>query len=158
MEHYGKKLLVVCHRYATLTIEPSDIFQEAFIQIFSVLDKYDASKGVIEGWLHRITVNVALKQIRKHQRYDQATDIDDLVNENTLTTELNDSLTYKELLGFIKRLPEVQQVVFNLYAIDGYSHDEIGEQLNITASTSRLNYSRAKKKLQEMYMAHNHEG
>ncbi len=143
--------MVVCHRYSTLTVEPNDIFQEAFIQIFSVLDQFDESKGSIEPWLYRITVNVALKLIRKNKRYDEAAEVQDVQHE-TLQVELNDNLSYQELLGFINRLPEVQKIVFNLYAIEGFDHNEIGEKLNITASTSRSNYTRARQKLQEMHI------
>lgn len=157
VERYGKKIMMVCHRYATQTVEPSDIFQEAFIQIFSVLDKYDSSKGEIEGWLYRVSVNKALKLIRKNLRYDQAVDIEDHVNNDDLRTEMNDSLGYKELLGFIKQLPEVQRMIFNLKVIEGYDHSEIAEKLGISSVNSRSHLSRAKNKIKAMHLAYNHE-
>lgn len=157
VEQYGKRIMVVCHRYATTTLEPSDIFQEAFIKIFAVLDQFDSEKGIIEAWIYRITVNVALKLIRKNIKYDQASEIADHVDNEDLRTELNDSLSYNELLGFINQLPDMQRLIFNMYAIEGFNHEEIAEQLGVTGSTSRSQYSRAKVKLKAMHEAYNNE-
>lgn len=157
VEQYGKRIMVVCHRYATTSLEPSDIFQEAFIKIFAVLDQFNSEKGVLEAWIYRITVNVALKLIRKNIRYDQASEIEDQLDNDDLKTELNDNLSYNELLAFIDKLPEMQRFVFNMYAIEGFNHDEIAEQLGISGSTSRSQYSRAKAKLKAMHAAYNNE-
>lgn len=157
VEKYGKKIMQVCHRYSTLTVEPLDIFQESFIQVFSVLHQFDEQKGQLEGWLYRISVNVALKLIKKNARYDQATAIEDVHGHDDLITEVNDSLGYKELLSFIKQLPEPQRTIFNLYVIDGYDHSEIGERLGISSNASRSHLSRAKTKIKELHNAYNHE-
>lgn len=157
VELYGKKIMQVCHRYSTLTVEPLDIFQESFIQVFSVLHQFDEQRGQLEGWLYRISVNVALKLIKKNARYDLATTIEEVPSHHDLITEVNDSLGYNELLSFIKQLPEPQRTIFNLYVIDGYDHAEIGERLGISANASRSHLSRAKTKIKELHNAYNHE-
>lgn len=145
-ERYSGKLMAICIRYSRHRLEAEDILQESFVKIFDNLDKFKF-KGSFEGWVRRIAVNTALKN---HQRKSYT-------NEKFALEHFPDSpqapvafarLGEQELLAMIARLPEGYKAVFNLYAIDGYSHKEIAKQLGIKESTSRSQLVKARKMLQ----------
>jgi len=148
-EKFAGKMMGVCLRYAKDYDEAQDIMQDAFIKIFGKLADYE-KKGSLEGWVRRIVVNTALDSYRKNKKHQQNVAVDsvDYLLENK--TFIIEELNANDLLAVIKTIPAGYQMVFNLFAIEGYSHKEIAEKLNITESTSKSQYSRARKLLREI--------
>lgn len=153
-EKFAGKMMGVCLRYAKDYEEAQDVMQDAFIKIFGKLANYER-KGSLEGWVRRIVVNTALDSYRKNKKHQQnvaVESVDYLLEHKTFIIE---ELNANDLLKVIKTIPPGYQMVFNLFAIEGYSHKEIAEQLNITESTSKSQYSRARKLLRELLVKKN---
>ena len=143
---FAPKLFGVCLRYMKDHDLAQDTLQDGFVKIFTKLSNYNG-KGSFEGWMRRIVVNTCLDQLRKDQKLKMNTSIDDvsfLVKDNHWIEE---ELTAKDLLKLVESLPDGYRVVFNMFAIEGYSHKEIAEQLNISENTSKSQFSRAKSHL-----------
>lgn len=142
---YSRKLLGICLRYAKSDLEAEDMMQEAFIKIFRNLDKY-AFTGSFDGWLKRLTINVSIEHYRKNKRLIFVETIHE-EQEPVFDTGVLDKLSASEITGVINRMPEGYRVVFNLYAIEGFTHKEIAEMLAIAEGTSKSQYARAKNYL-----------
>lgn len=154
-DNLASKMYAVCLRYASKRVSAEDIMQEAFIKVFKYLPTFNFS-GSFEGWVRRIVVNTALDHVKKYA--EPLDNIDDANAEETLIS-VNDAiaqLNVQELFAMIQSLPEGKRIVFNLYAFEGYSHKEIAELLGISVMTSKGQYSKAKKMLQEKIMNINH--
>ena len=133
-------------RYAQTTPEAEDILQNGFIKIFSKHDMYDG-KGSLEGWIKRIIVNAAIETFRKNQgQYTESIEHNDHIHPASAIG--TDQTGYKELLLLIQQLPIGYRTVFNLYAIEGYTHREIAELLRISEGASKSQLSRARQWLQ----------
>lgn len=145
-DRYAGLLLGVCRRYARHRAEAEDILQEAFIRIFDNLDRFE-NKGSFEGWLRRIAVNTALKYYQRKHFTQELTGLEQLPDAPT-APDAYAQLGEEELLALIARLPDGYRIVFNLYAIEGYSHKEIADLLEISESTSRTQLLKARKLLQ----------
>lgn len=146
---YANKLYSICLKYSRNVAEAQDNLQDAFLTIFKSISQYK-HKGSFEGWMKRITVNTVLQKYRKERYFEIVND--QLVEEpETEIEEQNLSLDY--LLKLIQELPDRYRLVFNLYVLDDYSHQEIAEMLGITIGTSKSNLARArmilKNKLEE---------
>ena len=140
----------ICLRYAASEMEAEDILQEAFVQIFKKLDSYNG-KGAFGGWIRKITINKALEQYRKNKSIRRIKDEMFTANHFEPNSDLIlENLELKDLLSKIQKLPVGYRTVFNLYAIEGYSHKEIGEMLSIAEGTSKSQFSRARYILIEM--------
>lgn len=138
----------ICLRYADNKYEASDVLNEGFFKAFTNIEKYDKS-WPFKAWLSKIMYNASIDYYRTNLKWSQLVGMDksDIkINE----TSVEHKLDYEDLLSIIQRLPPTYRIVFNLYAIDGYSHEEIAEMLGITASTSRSNLHKARLKLQQM--------
>lgn len=150
-KRYAGKMLVVCMRYARHQMEAEDVLQDAFIKVFDHLQQFQ-NKGSFEGWIRRVVVNTALKTFDRksftHEQYGLEIREDYSAAEPKVFAQLNE----EELLGLIARLPEGYRIVFNLYAIEGYSHAEIADTLGVQESTSRSQLVKARKMLQAMVM------
>jgi RNA polymerase sigma factor (sigma-70 family) len=146
---YAKKMMAVAMRYSKFDQEAEDIIQEAFIKIF---DKISTFRGEsrLDFWIKRIVVNTALNHQRSKLYLFPMTDINDVNFTEDSDFSLAD-FNYKELLKMIQKLPSGCQTVFNLYAIEGYTHKEIAETLNISEGTSKSQYSRARVLLREQF-------
>lgn len=145
-ELYAGKMLTVCLRYATDTSEAEDMLQEGFIRIFSYIHQFKF-EGSFEGWLRRIIVNSALKQLQKKRiNFKEITDHDEAAPR--LEPYAYANLGEVELMKLINSLPDGYRVVFNLSVIEGYSHEEIAQLLNVQPSTSRSQLVKARKMLQ----------
>ena len=135
----------ICLKYSRNYAEAQDNLQDAFITIFKKVNQYK-NKGSFEGWLKRITVNTALQRYRKKS-------VLSIINENELEDEVveieDNNLTVDYLLSIIQKLPDKYRLIFNLYVLDGYSHKEIAEMLNINIGTSKSNLSRARQLLKK---------
>jgi RNA polymerase sigma factor (sigma-70 family) len=153
-EQFAPYMMTACRRYVSDESSAEDILQEAFLKIFKNIHQYDASKGSIEPWMRRIVVNQAIEFWRKHYAkyaFVSEENMPDLPDNNLADS----SLSEEEILKLIRDLPPGFRMVFNLAAIEGYSHLEIATQLNITESTSRSQLTRARKMLQVAYFEQN---
>lgn len=145
-KRFSGKLLTVCIRYTRHRMEAEDILQDAFIKIFKNLEKYEG-KGSFEGWMRRIVVNTALKNYNKSSFQKEKIGLEDYQGGSMDPTVIS-HLQEEELLKLISQLPDGYRMVFNLYIIEGFSHKEIAERLNIQESTSRSQLVKARKMLQ----------
>lgn len=136
----------VCLRYARDRAEAEDLLQEGFVKIFERINQFDG-KGSLEGWIRRVMVHNAIDWVRKQRYIRQETELDAAFG--TPCDELPDSLSLEYLYQIVQDLPPGYRVVFNLFAIEGYSHAEIAERLGVTESSSRSQYTRAKAALQK---------
>lgn len=144
---YKDVLFHLSLKYCSSFSDAEDNLQDAFIEIFNNLKKYD-NKGSFEGWMKRITIN---KAIDKYKKSIQNSDIPYLFVEEKEEEEAIDILdiSVNEILQMIQNLPNQYRLVFNLYQLEGYSHKEIASLLAISESTSKSNFHRAKKILRE---------
>jgi RNA polymerase sigma-70 factor (ECF subfamily) len=145
-DRFCKKLMVVCLRYSKSTAEAEDILQEGFVKVFHGLEGF-RQDAKLETWMTRIMVNTALNHHRKKLYLYPLVDVD---NIDLPQSEVSLSgLHFTQLLEMIQALPQGCQVVFNLFAIEGYGHKEISEMLGISEGTSKSQYARARSLLQE---------
>lgn len=142
------KMLAVCMRYAPDKDEAQDILQEGFIKMFNNVHKY-RGEGNLEGWIRRIMVHCAISRYRKLKPMVL---VADFYEDNTsFNNSYNDhGLEVKDLLKMIQKLPETYRSVFNLYTVEGYSHQEIGQTLGMSELLSRTTLHRARNILKEM--------
>lgn len=149
-EYYSKRMMGVCLRYAKDAEEAQDVLQMGFIKVFEKLDMYNA-KGSLEGWIRKIIVNTALDIIRKNKKFMNDVEMDKVDFQLHHNSEnAVDSLSAQDLLKVIHNMPPGFRTVFNMFAIEGYSHKEIAEELNISVNTSKSQYSRARAYLQKV--------
>ena len=139
---FSKPMYVVCQRYSKSQQEAEDILQEAFIKVFTSIKNLKDHK-TLGGWIKKIVVNTALNSQRSKLYMFPMTDIDTIAEAWEGEFSLA-GFHFEELLALIQKLPEGCQVIFNLYAIEGYTHKEIAEKLSISESTSKSQYARAK--------------
>jgi len=145
----ASKMLAVCMRYAADKAEAEDMLQNGFVKVFKNISDYRGD-GVFEGWVRRIMVHSAIEYHRKYHRSLQLMDVTDSGYEPSVNAAALATLGAKDLMGFIQTLPHNYKMVFNLYAIEGYSHKEIGEMIGITEGASKSQLSRARSILKEM--------
>ncbi len=145
---HSAKLYAVCLQYSGNDEEARDILQEGFIKIFENLVHYK-HEGSFEGWVRRIMVNTALEKYRSKHLLRRVDDID-LIPEPDAEPDNEDyaGLQAVDLMSIIRELPPKYRMVFNLFAIEGYSHREISKMMNISEGTSKSNLSRARAILQ----------
>ena len=140
---FAAQMMGVCYRYTKSVEDAEDVLQEGFIKVFLHLKQYD-SRGELGAWIRRIMVNTALAALKKKATYSSEM----LIQEEHihLVSDENPDITLntKELIELIRQLPPGYQTIFNLYAIDGFSHSEIGNMLGISEGTSRSQYMRAR--------------
>ncbi|GAB4403300.1 MAG: RNA polymerase sigma factor [Bacteroidia bacterium] len=146
-DKYHRLMYGVCLRYTDNTEDARDILQEGFIKVFRHLQTF-RGEGSFEGWMRRIMVHTAIEHYRRNSRYFMV-DVDE-AREVVFDADAVSALSREEILGLIRKLPVGYRTVFNLYAIEGYSHQEIGTMLNISTGTSKSQLSRAKKLLQDL--------
>lgn len=144
---FAPKLFGVCMRYARNKTEAEDFLHEGFVLIFSKMNQF-SFKGSFEGWMKRIMVNVALEKYRTRYRLQTVDDIS-VYDDEPVSSNIIESIDAQGLIQLINELPPRYQMVFNLYAIDGFTHKEIANKLGIQEGTSKSNLARARKILQE---------
>ncbi len=145
-ERYAPKMFTVCRRYARHHMEAEDMMQDGFVKVFDNLEQF-SFKGSFEGWIRRIMVNTALKHYRKSSFQKEQIGFEDYQTA-TVAPEAISALGEEEIMNLIANLPDGYRVVFNLYVLEGFSHQEIGEALKIAESTSRSQLVKARKMLQ----------
>ena len=143
---YASKMFGVCLGYAKDRDEAKDIMQEGFIKVFTSLPKYKM-EGSLEGWVRRIIVNTAVDYYRKSLKERDFIDINHAQGMPSEVSVLQ-RMEAKEILKLIDKLPEGAKIIFNLYVVEGYTHNEIGEMLGINPGTSKSQFARARTLLQ----------
>lgn len=141
----ASKMLGVCMRYAKSTFEAEDMLQAGFVKVFSSIQGF-RGEGSAEGWVRRVIVNTAISTYRQNLRLE--TEPWQETHDAGHSYELQ-HLEYEDLLRLVRALPDGYRMVFNLYAIEGYSHKEIAEMLHISEGASKSQLSRARKWLQD---------
>ena len=136
-----------CIRYVKDRSLAEDILQDGFITLFTRIDTYKAD-GSFEGWARRIFVTTALMSLRKKDALKMSDELDTARGMKAETVSQMQNIGYKELMELVMTLPAGFRTVFNMYAIEGYSHKEIAQMLGITETTSRTQFSRARAWLQ----------
>ncbi len=147
-ETYYGKLLGVCLRYSNNSEDARDILNEGYVKVFRYLERYKVGTS-LECWMRRIMINTSIDYYRKEMRHRS----DDIEAAQYKIAEDNDvvsNYSAQEILKVIQQLPPAYRAVFNLYAIEGYSHKEVADALGITESTSRSNLVKARVKLKEL--------
>ena len=148
-DRYASKMFAVCLRYSPDYHTAEDFLQEGFVKIFYNIYKYNGS-GSFEGWMKRVFINHAIEQLRKNDRHFKGDDIANIPENTTSGNEITGKLALDDLMKLVQALPTGYRTVFNLYALEGFSHKEIGEMLDITDGTSKSQLARAKGMLKEM--------
>lgn len=143
-EHFAPTMLSVCYRYTKSMADAEDVLQEGFVKAFLNLHQYKF-QGELGGWIRRIMVTTAINYLKRQARYQSEL----LFTDDHLHVVSNDQhpelkMEAKELADLIRQLPPGYQTIFNLYAVEGFNHVEIGKILGIQESTSRSQYARAR--------------
>lgn len=144
-ERFARKMFGVCLRYTRNREEAEDFLQDGFLKVFQKLSSYKG-EGSLEGWIRRVIVNTCLDHIRQQKMLWN--DFEE-VNEPAEDATVLNKLQAADLLELIRQLPPGFRTVFNLFAIEGYSHKEIGDLLNISEGTSKSQFARARMNLAE---------
>lgn len=150
---YAEVMLGVCCRYIRTQADAEDVLQEAFVRVFTRLGQYRGS-GELGGWIRRIVVHTALNFLKRPSRIHEPLSFTEEGPEPVSDLDPVPDLEAKELAGMIRSLPAGFRTVFNLYAIEGYSHAEIASLMNIREVTSRSQYLRARAALADMIRQH----
>lgn len=149
-EQYAGKMMTVCRRYSRDATEAEDMLQEALIKVFQYIHQYKF-EGSFEGWVRKIVVNTALRYVQKKKV--SFTEINnDSESSPRLEAYAYSNLGEEDILKLINQLPEGYRLVFNLSVIEGFTHDEIAEMLNIQPATSRSQLVKARKMLQNKFL------
>ena len=152
-DKFASKMLGVCMRYTKNTEQAEDVLQDGFVKVFTKIDHFK-SGGSLEGWIRRIMVNTALDEIRRTAKFKKNLAVDDVDYKLDSNAYIIEGLQSEDLLKLINDMPDGYKAVFNMFAIEGYSHKEIADQLGVSENTSKSQYSRAraylKIKLEEL--------
>lgn len=141
-------MFAVCLRYMGDRMPAEDILQDGFITLFSKLDSY-SGEGSFEGWARKIFVNTALMSLRKTDALKLSDDLEEAGNlSSDISTQIQ-NIGYKEIMKVVMKLPDGYRTVFNMFVVEGFSHKEIAQALNISEVTSRSQLQRARMILQE---------
>lgn len=146
---FSPRMLGVCYRFARNREDAEDMLQEGFIKVFTQIHQF-RNQGALEGWIRRIIVHTCINVLKKNKKF---TDSVDLIHASSIYLNENNIpsiLQAKQVVESIRLLPMGYRTVLNLYAIEGYSHREISEMLDIEESTSRSQYTRAKAMLEDI--------
>ncbi len=140
------KMLALCCRYVKDRMQAEDVLVTSFTKVFEKIDQFKGD-GSFEGWVRKIVVNESLSYLRKNKSMYLETDLDAAGREPDLNN-LNNQLEADDLLRLVSELPPGYRIVFNMYAIDGFTHKEIADELGINENTSKSQLSRARSYLQ----------
>ncbi len=153
---YAAKMMSVALRYVKSTEEAEDVLQDGFVKIFAKLKDFNA-QGSLEGWIRRIIVNCALDQIRKNKKFLQDIQVEEVDYRLEHKSYIVEGLMADDLMKLVQSMPEGYRVIFNMFAIEGYSHKEIAETLGISENTSKSQYSRARQYMRNQLETIEHE-
>lgn len=148
-QKYSPKMLSVCYRYAKSREDAEDMLQEGFVKVFMQISRFEY-RGSLEGWILRIIVHTCINHLKKYKKFNDVLDLAYASNIMIREDNIPGIVQAKQIVECIRSLPIGYRTVLNLYAIEGYSHKEIGAMLDIEESTSRSQYTRAKNMLEEI--------
>ena len=148
-QKYSPKMLSVCYRYAKSREDAEDMLQEGFGKVFMQISRFE-HRGSLEGWILRIIVHTCINHLKKYKKFNDVLDLAYASNIMIREDNIPGIVQAKQIVECIRSLPIGYRTVLNLYAIEGYSHKEIGAMLDIEESTSRSQYTRAKNMLEEI--------
>lgn len=143
------KMFAVCMRYMGDNSAAEDVLQDGFVTLFTKINTFSDS-GSFEGWARKIFVNTALMSLRKNNALKNSEDLEEVKNLSSDEPTQVEDLGYKEIMKMVSSLPVGYRTVFNMYVVEGFSHNDIAEALGITSATSRSQLQRARMLLQEM--------
>lgn len=146
-ERHVRHWFRLCLRYGRNRTEAQDIMQEGLVGVFQDLKQYDPERGEFKSWSNRVMVHAALRYLKKHQWQQSFEDLELAESEPDFSETILEKISAKELTHIIQQLPSGYRIVFNMYVIEGYSHKEISEALNVSIGTSKSQLSKAKKLL-----------
>ena len=152
--YFSPKMLGVCYRFAKNREDAEDMLQEGFIKVFSQIHQY-RNEGAFEGWIRRIVVHTCINILKKNKKFSDSLDIAYASGVGIREENIPSIMQAKQVVECIRALPVGYRTVLNLYAIEGYSHKEIGQMLDIEESTSRSQYTRAKVMLEDILVKKN---
>jgi RNA polymerase sigma factor (sigma-70 family) len=141
----------ICMRYTKSRDEALEVVNDGFLKVFTKGEQYD-SKYPFKAWFRRIIVNTALDFYRSQQKHYYHENIEEAYEVSSGDSSPVSQLNHEELIGMVQQLPNGYRMVFNLFVIDGYSHEEISNQLDISVGTSKSNLSRAREVLRKMIL------
>ena len=145
---YSPKMLAVCYRFAHNREDAEDMLQESFIKVFLQIHTFQ-NKGAFEGWIRRIIVHTCINHLKKNKRFNESVDIIQASSIQIREENIPSIVQAKQIVDCIRLLPVGYRTVLNLYAIEGYSHKEIGEIMGISEGASKSQLSRARSILKE---------
>lgn len=146
---FSPRMLGVCYRFAKNREDAEDMLQEGFIKVFCQIQQF-RNEGALEGWIRRIVVHTCINVLKKNKKFSDSVDIVQASGLCVREENIPSIMQAKEVVECIRLLPLGYKTVLNLYAIEGYSHKEIGNMLDIEESTSRSQYTRAKAMLEDV--------
>lgn len=144
---YSRKMYAICQSYARDKDMAQDILQDSFVKVFLKINTFVPGNS-LEGWIRRVVTNTAIDYFRQSRKLNNFIELEEVHSQEAAEDSINKSINVEEILYFLRKLPEGARVIFNLYAIEGYSHKEIADRLSISEGTSKSQYSRAKSILQ----------
>ena len=142
-DKFAPKMLAVCQRYLRNNQEAEDVLQDGFVKVFQKIVDFKM-EGSLEGWIRRIVVNTALDTIRRNKKLLDDVQVEEVQYKVSFTDHQFDGMDLAQLMKLINEMPDGYRVVFNMFAIEGYSHKEIADTLGVTENTSKSQYSRAR--------------
>lgn len=151
---YSAKMLAVCYRYAHNREDAEDMLQEGLIKVFQQIHTFE-NRGALEGWIRRIVVHTCINILKKNKKFNESVDIIHATTVQVKEDSIPSIIQAKQVVECIRLLPIGYRTVLNLYAIEGFSHREIGGMLDIEESTSRSQYTRAKAMLEDILIRKN---
>jgi RNA polymerase sigma-70 factor (ECF subfamily) len=151
--------MAICDRYANRQEDAVEILNDGFLKVFREIHHYQPAYADVvssfKGWVRKIMVYTAIDHFRKNQKHQRVTELDSVVYQVEVVAEdAVDKLSYEEIIRSIQELSPGYRTVFNLFVIEGLSHDEISAQLGISTGTSKSNLSKARKQLQKILFKH----
>jgi RNA polymerase sigma factor (sigma-70 family) len=151
---YSPKMLAVCYRYAHNREDAEDMLQEGFIKVFLQLRTFE-NRGSFEGWIRKIIVHTCINFLKKNKKFNERVDLIHASSIQIREESVPAVVQVKQIVESIRSLPIGYRTVLNLFAIEGYSHREISQLLDIEESTSRSQFTRAKSMLEELLIKKN---
>lgn len=140
---YARKMYAICQGYTRDKEVAQDILQDGFVKVFMKINTFDP-KNSLEGWVRRVMTNTAIDYFRQSKKLNRFIELEEQHSQETSDDAVNKQINVDEILYYLDKLPEGARMIFNLYAVEGYSHKEIAKQLNISEGTSKSQFSRAR--------------
>jgi RNA polymerase sigma factor (sigma-70 family) len=145
---YSRKMMTVCMRYCDSREEAEDVLQDAFVKVFQRISQWQGS-GPLGGWIRTVVVNTALTHIRSQHKWRNSTDLDAAEDLDADDVDAVSQMNAEALMELIDKMPKGYKTVFNLFAVEGYGHKDIGDMLGISENTSKTQFLKAKNWLKK---------